>query len=70
MSEWVKAKDRLPDEDGEFIAYLKRPVKHGKRIVMYTFFHGQWVSIEGSVWPDMPRPSHWMPKPNPPSNKL
>lgn len=66
---WISVEDELPPCDGEYITYLENGLKHEKRIYMYTYFQNSWLSINGSVFPDMPKPTHWMPLPEPPANK-
>ncbi|USD64191.1 DUF551 domain-containing protein [Vibrio sp. SCSIO 43136] len=67
--DWKSVEDELPEcghYGVEVIAYLETPIKYGERIVFYTFFRGEWTSINGSTWPGKPLPTHWMYKPEPP----
>lgn len=67
MSQWISVEDRIPDEMGDYVAWLETPIKHGKRLVIYSFFKGEWLAINGAAWPGMPKPSHWM-DPEPPED--
>lgn len=66
MSEWISVEKRLPEEMEEVLVYLDRSYKRGRRIAFSCIYDGKWNHINGSVWPDMPKPTHWQPIPEPP----
>lgn len=66
MATWISVKDKNPLADETYLVYLSRPLKDGRRIVFSNWFQKQWVGINGSCWPKMPKPIYWMPLPFPP----
>jgi len=60
-NKWISVKDRLPEEDGIYIAY---PTMTGNVYPVRYFKGFHWRTIMGSdVWD---APTHWMPLPEPP----
>ena len=65
---WISVNDKLPEEEGEYLVYLERDLKYGRRIVFSTWFKGDWLGVNDSSWPGMPKPAYWQPLPPPPSS--
>lgn len=66
---WISVEDRLPEDIDKVLVYLDGPYDHGRRVAISYCHEGQWLSIEGGSWPDMPKPTHWQPLPQPPKNE-
>lgn len=67
MSEWISVKDKLPEDSGEYLVYLKG--EYGDKIVKARFLNktSKWKAAESyAIFENV---SHWMSLPEPPKNK-
>ena len=82
MSEWIKVSDRLPDESGRFLIYIKQG-KHAHNLAAYNY-PNERVCCEPQIayyikdftewkWDSFVKttisPTHWQPLPKPPKEE-
>ena len=74
MDDWISVKDRMPEKNGEVIAYndeKKECIADQYRIVKASFYrHTSHVSwrVESSYSRTLDDVTHWMPLPNAPGS--
>lgn len=60
MSEWISVKDRLPEKDGEYLAFIKAGC------ITICWYDGQkWLDSDGCEWAER-WVTHWAALPKPP----
>jgi hypothetical protein len=57
---WISVSERLPEEDVDVLVMTK----HGMHVADLDEY-GTWNASHGDSW-QFPKPSHWMPLPEPP----
>jgi len=64
MSEWISVKDRLPEEEGEFLccSNIITDEEHIWIEICYFYKSNEWIHYAG----EDAFPTHWMPLPEPP----
>jgi hypothetical protein len=83
MAEWISVKDRLPEEDGQYLVFQKhtygtytavlRFAKDARKVDKYDFHRG-WENVwyrYDSEWGylTIDDVTHWMPLPQPPKEE-
>ena len=83
VNEWISVKDRLPEEDGQYLVFEKgaygtrtrtlRFAKDGRKVDKYDFHRG-WKNVwyrYDSEWGHVTidNVTHWMPLPQPPKGE-
>jgi hypothetical protein len=83
VQQWISVTERLPDEEGQYLVYMKSPysgwqdvlrfAKDGRKVDKYDF-HNQWKNVwyyydseYGYLTVDSV--THWMPLPQPPKGE-
>lgn len=61
-SKWISVKDRLPEEDGDYLIYVTVPFTGSK---FMTVMHYE-KDAYSQIWMDT---THWMPLPQPPKGE-
>lgn len=69
-NQWISVEDRLPDEDGRYMCYVKKLERGDLDVYMrLLFLDGKWPWIENKDRDIYNKVTHWMPLPEPPEVK-
>ena len=66
VQEWVSVKDRLPEDDGDVLAYSS--IGEESRIYPACYSNGVWFDCVFNA-PATDTTTHWMPLPKPPKGE-
>ncbi len=59
MSEWISAKDRLPESEGDYLCAFDDGF----------IATASWIDCDWELWADSGEVTHWMPLPEPPKGE-
>jgi len=66
MNKWISVKDRLPEDQGEYLCCSNMKNKDGSHWIEICYFYisNEWIHYSG----DEAIPTHWMPLPELPKD--